>query len=98
MSDFLEDPLAMYEAAQKATEKELAQFNRLTREVFTSPKGKTWLTLAMRKSNFMGSTFSAADGFNPQAAAMRDGTRAFISEILNAAAAGKNSQLPEDDE
>lgn len=99
MSDELDDPIALFEAVKATTAKEAAQFNRLTREVFTSQKGRKWLRVAMAKHNFMGSVFSADDEMNPGTAAFRDGVRSFFSEILNSAAAGKSKPTePYDDE
>ncbi len=88
-ADELEDPLALYEAAMANAEKVTARYNRITRELFTTAKGREWLRLAMAKHNFMGSVFDAEDGMNPTTAAHRDGTRAFLSDILNSAFAGK---------
>jgi len=89
MIDELEDPLAMFEAAQAADAKVARRYARVTRELFTTKKGREWLALAMAKHNFMGSVFSAEDGMNPGTAAARDGVRSVFSEILNTCAAGK---------
>lgn len=89
MSEFLEDPIAMYEAQKASAVAAARSYQRATRELFNSVKGKKWLRLAMAKHNFMGSVFSADDGMDTTTAAHRDGTRAFISEILNAAFDGK---------
>ena len=89
MSDFLEDPIAMYEAQKASAAAATRNYHRATRELFNTVKGKKWLRLAMAKHNFMGSVFSTEDGMDTTTAAHRDGTRAFISEILNAAFDGK---------
>lgn len=101
MIDDLEDPLAMFEAvkaAQDAGAKTAARFQRLTRELFATPKGREWLTLAMAKHNFMGSVFSAEDGMNPGTASFRDGVRSLFSDILNTAAAAKPKKVDTSDE
>ncbi|RYD18375.1 MAG: hypothetical protein EOP88_22780 [Verrucomicrobiaceae bacterium] len=100
MSEFLEDPIAMYEAQKASAAAVTRNYHRATRELFNSVKGKKWLRLAMAKHNFMGSVFSADDGMDAVTAAHRDGTRAFISEILNAAFDGKSKGggAGEDDE
>lgn len=101
MTEFLQDPFALYEAQREAAtlrhDELLEEYNRLTRRVFNSKKGRRWLLLAMAKHNFMGSVFEDSDAV---AAAKRDGFRSFISEILNAAFDGKTPPEtdPDDDE
>lgn len=101
MSDLLEDPIAMFEAQKASAAAVVRSYHRATRELFNTVKGKRWLRLAMAKHNFMGSVFSAEDHMDPTTAAHRDGTRAFISEILNAAFDGKarkeGGEPPEED-
>jgi hypothetical protein len=91
------DPVKLFEDQQlylqnaEAAEK---KFQDLTQRIFTAPHGRLWLRLAIGRANFMGSVFREDDGMNPINAAKRDGKREFISDILNAAAAG---QPPNDD-
>lgn len=99
MPDFLEDPIALFEAQQAAKAKSEREYFRATRELFNTVKGRKWLSLAMARTNYMGSVFDAADGMNPTTAAHRDGFRAFISEILNSAYDGKSKpETDHDDE
>ncbi|RYD32908.1 MAG: hypothetical protein EOP85_21270 [Verrucomicrobiaceae bacterium] len=79
----------MFEAQKAHAAAAECHYHRATRELFNSVKGKKWLRLAISRHNYMGSVFTADDGMNPTTAAHRDGTRAFISEILNAAFDGK---------
>lgn len=97
MDPSLEDPIALYDAAQKAAATTERDYHRATRALFNTVRGRKWLGMAMARTNFMGSVFSAEDGMNPSNAAHRDGTRAFISEILNSCYAGK-STTPDPDE
>ncbi len=96
MDKLLEDPIALFEAQQAAAAKSDRDYARATRALFNTVKGRKWLAMAMARSNFMGSVFSADDGMNPTTAAHRDGLRAFISEILNAAYDGKTKPEPDD--
>lgn len=97
-ADFLEDPIAQFEAQQLAAAQVKRSYNRATRELFNTVKGRRWLTLAMAKFNFMGSVFTSEDGMNPTPAAHRDGARAFISEILNASFDGKTKPTADHDD
>lgn len=100
MSDFLEDPLALFDAQKKAAELSAEndkRFNRLTRDLFNTKKGKEWLVLYMGRINFMGAVFDAEDGMNSEMAAARDGRRAVVSEILNACHAGRSTNPDEPD-
>lgn len=99
--DEINNPLELLEQARLAAvdaEKAERRFNRLTREVFTSPKGRQWLRLAISRFNFMGSVFSDEDNMNPHRAAYRDGMRGIISEIINSAATNTNQTKDDDDE
>lgn len=85
----IEDPLKLYESAQAGAKASLRRYERVTREVFTTVRGREWLSLAMAKHNYMGSVFATEDGMNPTAAAKRDGIRELLSDILNSACAGR---------
>ncbi len=99
----LEDPIALFEQAavqEKNAAKREARFKRLTRQVFTTEAGRDWLRIALSRSNFMGSVFSAEDTMNVAAAAYRDGIRSVFSDILNSAAGAihRNPTTTEDHE
>ena len=97
----MEDPIALFDQArqQEADAGKLeVRFQKLTRKLFTTDTGKQWLRLALRRSNFMGSVFSADDNMSVQAAAYRDGMRSVFSDILNSAASGITQQQPSEDD
>lgn len=86
------DPIELMRLQQEAEANAVElekRFQRLSARIFGSRDGRKWLGLAMARINFMGSVFSAADGFKPEAAAHRDGMRAVISDILNSAVQAK---------
>lgn len=98
MSDPLKDPASLFDEVKKARENAAAtdaRFHRLTRKVFSTASGREWLALALGRTNFMGSVFD--EGFNPTAAAYRDGVRSVFSEILNSAALGAAQSDDPDD-
>lgn len=72
-------------ALQRDAEKLEADWQRLTRQVFGTAKGREWLRVAMARYNFMGSVFTAEDGMNPGNASHRDGMRNVLSDVLNSA-------------
>lgn len=82
------DALGEFARIEAAREKALAneaEWQRVTRKLFTLDSGRRWLRLAMARYNFNGSVFSAEDGMNPANAAHRDGMRNVLSDILNSA-------------
>jgi hypothetical protein len=88
---------ARIEAARKAAEANEAEWQRVTRKLFTLDSGRRWLRLAMARYNFNGSVFMAEDGMNPGNAAHRDGMRNVLSDILNSAFTQTNTD-PEDED
>lgn len=101
MPEYLEDPIALFEAEQAAAKRKAAsdkEYAELTRRLFNSVKGRKWLALAMARTNFMGSVFHEDDANNATNAAKRDGRRAFISDILNAAFDGKTKPTKDHDD
>lgn len=95
----MEDPIRLFEESQKAAQ-DAAQlerkFQKLTRKLFTTDTGRDWLRIALARSNFMGSVFSADDRFNQCSASYRDGIRSVFSDILNSAAAAGAPEGTED--
>jgi hypothetical protein len=97
----MEDPLRLFEQAERLQKDSVAVeegFARLTRKLFTTSNGRDWLRLALARSNFMGSVFSAEDGMSPHMAAYRDGIRSVFSDILNCAATAAPPTHPTHDE
>lgn len=97
----MEDPLRLFEQAERLQKDSSAVeegFARLTRKLFTTPNGRDWLRIALARSNFMGSVFSAEDGMSPHMAAYRDGIRSVFSDILNCAALAATPPNPRNHE
>ena len=96
----IDDPIQIIERLpelrKKAADDE-SKYCALTRRQFTGSQGKKWLRMAMARHNFMGSVFASEDGFNPQAAAYRDGARSVFSEIINASAQAGATREPTSD-
>jgi hypothetical protein len=61
------------------------RFARLSRRLFATVTGREWLRHALARYNFMGSVFAAEDGMDPIKAAVREGRRSLLSDILNSA-------------
>lgn len=70
------------------------RFARLSRRLFATATGREWLRHALARYNFMGSVFAAEDGMDAVKAAVREGRRSLLSDILNSAFTAQ----PNDDE
>jgi hypothetical protein len=73
-------------------------FETTTRKLFRLASGRKWLRMAMARYNYNGSVFDAADGMDPVKAAVREGRRALLSDILNAAFSTASTTETEDDD
>jgi len=100
----IDDPILILEQLpelRRRAEDDERKYCQLTRDIFTGSKGKRWLRMAMARHNFMGSVYASEDGYNPHAAAYRDGARAVFSEILNSSAQAnpaRGKKNPDDDD
>jgi len=94
------DVLTEYAAAERLRRDEAAleaAFARLTRRLFSTATGREWLRHALARYNFMGSVFAVEDGMDAVKAAVREGRRSLLSDILNSAFTAQPNE-DEDDE
>lgn len=73
-------------------------FARLTRRLFATATGREWLRHALARYNFMGSVFAVEDGMDPVKAAVREGRRSLLSDILNRAFTAQPNENDDDED